>query len=152
MFRGVNEINVDAKGRIAVPARYRQDIVSQSAGHLISTIDPEEKCLLIYPLPEWEIIEQKIESLPSFHPFARRLQRLLIGYATELDMDIQGRVLLSSVLRDYADLNKQVTLVGQGKKFELWSHTHWLERRDTWLSEANSNDNDLPQDLKTLSL
>lgn len=153
MFRGVNGITLDAKGRISIPARYKQGLLEKSNGILVATIDTEELCLLLYPLPEWEQIEQKIETLPSFNRTARRIQRLLLGYATELDMDSHGRILLPPLLREYAHLEKQAVLIGQGKKFELWDEAQWTKRRDIWLEEEQNRDvESIPEELKKLSL
>ena len=66
MFRGINSINLDAKGRMAMPSRYREQLVAACAGHLVVTIDTNHRCLLLYPLPEWEQIEREIEGLSSF--------------------------------------------------------------------------------------
>lgn len=151
MFRGVNAINVDAKGRVALPTRYRDLVQALCKGQMIATIDTEEQCLLLYPLDEWEAIEKKIEALPSFNPAARRIQRLLIGHAVEVELDGQGRLLLPSKLREYAQLDKKVVLIGQGKKFEVWSESLWESRRQEWLAEG-VNDKELPPDLLTLSL
>lgn len=151
MFRGVNGINIDVKGRIVIPVRYREQL-QDSRGSIVLTIDTEEKCLLLYPLNAWEEIENKLAQLPSFNPAARRIQRLLIGHATEVEQDTHGRVLLPPLLREYADLSKHAVLVGQGKKFELWDETHWQHRRETWLSEESNAGLDLPDELKTLSL
>jgi MraZ protein len=117
---------------------------------LIVTIDTEQPCLLIYPLPEWELIEEKIEDLPSFNPATRRIQRLLIGHATEVEVDGNGRMLLSNPLREYAQLGKKVVLIGQGKKFELWDEAVWNERMQTWLHE--SADATTPAALEELTL
>ncbi len=106
MFRGLNPIAVDAKGRIAIPARYREPIESEADGILVVTIDTEERCLLIYTHPQWEQIEQKLENLPSYHPASRRIQRLLIGHATEVELDRSGRILIPPVLREYAGLGR----------------------------------------------
>ena len=135
MFRGINGINIDAKGRIVMPTRYRERLQLDSKGIVVLTIDTEERCLLLYPLPAWEEIEKKLSALPSFNPAARRIQRLLIGHATDVEMDQQGRVLLPGALREYAELQKRAVLVGQGKKFELWDEAHWEERREKWLKE-----------------
>jgi len=151
MFRGVNPINLDAKGRMAIPARYREQIMAGCDGYLVATIDTEERCLLLYPLPEWETIQQKIEALPSFNPAARRIQRLLIGHATDLEMDASGRLLLPAPLREYAELDKKVVLLGQGRKFEIWSEEHWNQTREQYLKEVEGG-NALPDDLQTLSL
>lgn len=151
MFRGISCINIDAKGRLAMPARYRDDLLTQFSGQMTATIDTEEACLLIYPQTEWEIIQAKIEALPSFNKAARRAQRLLIGYATDLEMDSNGRVLIPTLLREYAHLEKKVMLIGQGRKFELWDETRWNARRDEWLNEPQSDD-ELPEGLQSLSL
>ncbi len=151
MFRGVNPINLDAKGRMAIPARYREQITGCCDGSLVATIDTEARCLLLYPLPEWEEIQAKIEALPSFNPAARRIQRLLIGHATDLDMDSNGRLLLPAPLREYAMLEKRVVLLGQGRKFEIWSEEQWLDTRDEYLQEVDGG-NELPDEMQSLSL
>jgi MraZ protein len=108
---------------------------------------------LLYPLTEWEEIEKKLAALPSFNPTARRIQRLLIGHATDIEMDGQGRILLPPLLREYAGLKKRAVLVGQGKKFELWDEAQWEARRDQWLQEeSETRDSDLPDEVKSISL
>lgn len=151
MFRGVNSINLDAKGRMAMPARYRDHIINHCGGHMVATIDTHAPCLLLYPVQEWEEIQRKIEALPSFNPASRRIQRLLIGHATDLELDGSGRVLLPQPLRDYAHLEKQVALIGQGKKLELWDQSGWTRQRDEWLNDS-APEAELPDDLKSLSL
>ena len=151
MFRGVNAIQVDDKGRLAIPTRYRERLQWEAKAQLILTIDTEERCLLLYPLLEWEIIEQKIEALPSFNPQARRIQRLLIGHATEVDLDSHGRILLPPPLREYANLHKKTILVGQGKKFEIWEEGHWHQTRENWMQDGLSN-KALPPEMESLSL
>ena len=153
VFRGINGIHIDAKGRVVMPTRYRERLQLDSKGIVVLTIDTEERCLLLYPLPAWEEIEKKLSALPSFNPAARRIQRLLIGHATDVEMDQQGRVLLPGALREYAELQKRAVLVGQGKKFELWDEAHWEERREKWLKEESSgSDGELPDELKSISL
>jgi MraZ protein len=155
MFRGAATINIDAKGRIAMPVRFRDLFVGETESsinpQLVVTIDTEEPCLLIYPLIEWDLIQKKLEQLPSFNPAARRIQRLLIGHATDLELDASGRVLLPALLREYAQLDKKAILLGQGKKIELWSESLWNARRETYL-QANSNTEELPELLHQLSL
>jgi MraZ protein len=153
VFRGLNGLNIDAKGRIAMPTRYRERLQLDSKNTVIVTIDTEERCLLMYPQPEWEVIEAKIAGLPSFNAAARRIQRLLIGHATDVEIDGQGRVLLPPLLREYAGLDRKAVLVGQGKKFELWDEAHWESRRGLWLQEeSKSGESELPEELKSISL
>lgn len=152
MFRGINVISIDPKGRMAIPMRYREHLQQNNIAQLVSTIDTESPCLLLYPLPEWEIIEKKLEALSSFNKATRRIQRLLIGHATELEVDTSGRVLLPPLLREYAALDKRAMLVGQGKKFEIWDEQKWNDSRATWLVEAANNPGELPAELDTLSL
>lgn len=147
----MNPINLDAKGRMAMPARYREKISECCGGCLVATIDTETRCLLLYPQPEWELIQAKIEALPSFNPAARRIQRLLIGHATDLEMDGNGRLLLSAPLREYAELDKKIVLLGQGRKFEIWSETGWLSTRDQYLEDVDGG-MALPDDMQILSL
>ena len=149
-FRGVSNLSLDAKGRIVLPARYRERLVEICKSQLVITIDTDQPCLLIYPLTEWELIEEKIEALPSFNPTTRRIQRLLIGHATDVEVDGNGRTLLSNPLREYAQLGKKVVLIGQGKKFELWDETLWAQRMSEWLGDKN--DAEMPDALAELTL
>ena len=134
MFRGINNATLDSKGRMALPTRNREVVSAAADGKVVVTIDVREACLLLYPLPEWEVVQRKLEGLSNINQEARLLQRLLIGHATDLEMDGNGRLLLPQMLRDYAGLEKKVVLLGQGNKIEIWSAEHWAERRDHWLS------------------
>lgn len=148
MFRGINAITLDGKGRAAVPTRYRDALGNQ----MVLTIDTEEPCLLLYPLSQWQIIEDKLQSLPSFNAQARRIQRLLIGHATDVDMDSSGRVLFPQLLRDYAHIDKRLVMIGQGNKFEMWDEVLWQQRREHWLADDASLLEGLPDEMKTFSL
>jgi MraZ protein len=139
MFRGVNNLNLDAKGRMAIPARYRDRLLESCGGRLIFTIDVD-RCLLLYPLTEWEQIEKALMSRPNMNPQVRRLQRLIVGHATDVEIDGQGRVLVPPSLREYAALEKHAVLVGQGNKFELWDEDAWARQRDSWLEEEMAGD------------
>ncbi len=149
-FRGVSNLSLDAKGRIVLPARYRERLVEICNNQLVITIDTDQPCLLLYPINEWELIEEKIEALPSFNPTTRRIQRLLIGHATDVEVDANGRMLLSNPLKEYAQLGKKVVLIGQGKKFELWDEAVWSQRLDEWLHD--SSDAEMPEALAELTL
>ncbi|MBX9812832.1 MAG: division/cell wall cluster transcriptional repressor MraZ [Burkholderiales bacterium] len=124
MFRGIAQLNLDSKGRLAVPARHRDTLLERCGGHLVITADAD-RCLLIYPLPDWELIQQKLEGLSNLDPRVRELQRRLIGFAVDVSMDGAGRILISPALRQFAQLDKNVVLVGQGRKFELWDQENW---------------------------
>ena len=139
MFRGVANLNLDVKGRMAMPARYREQLMADCDGQLVVTVD-RDRCLLIYPLPEWEHIEQALVRLPSLHPQARKLQRLLIGHATETEFDTQGRILIPTPLREFASLGKKVVLIGQGRRFELWDEQGWIASCDGWLQERGDDE------------
>jgi len=116
---------------------------------LVATVD-KDYCLLLYPLPDWEEIERKLMRLPSLDTKARRLQRLMVGHATEVDIDGHGRILLSRELREFAGLERQALLLGQGNRFELWDEGRWNETRDGWLNDGD--DSDLSAQLETLTL
>ncbi len=124
VFRGVAELVLDAKGRLAVPARNRDGLVADSAGRLVITADPGG-CLLIYPLATWEPIQAQLMSLSSFNDKIRGLQRLIVGHADDVELDAAGRILVPPALRRYAGLDKHVVLVGQGQKLELWDASKW---------------------------
>lgn len=150
-FRGINNLALDTKGRMAMPSRYRERLLEVCGGRLVVTVDPDS-CLLVYPLPEWEIIESKLIQLPSFNRRAKSIQRLLIGHATECDMDAQGRILLPTLLREYANLSKKIVMIGQGKKFEIWDEEAWNESQEALLGSVQDDEGELPVALEELSL
>lgn len=146
MFRGISAVNLDAKGRIAVPVRYRDSLKEM----VVMTIDTELPCLLLYPQNQWAVIEEKLQTLPSLNKATRRIKHLLMGHATELELDENGRLLLPKILRDYAKLEKQTVLVGQGAKLEIWDELTWQSYREQWLSEAGENLDNLPEELQDM--
>lgn len=151
MFRGVQHINMDAKGRMAIPAKQREVLLSKFDGQMVATIDTQTQCLLIYPLPFWEDLEKRIAELPSMNTAARQFQRLVIGYASDLELDSNGRVLLPASLREYAGLEKKLVLVGQVDKLELWSEKLWFEHRDKSLEMA-IDEEAMPEEMLSLRL
>ena len=148
VFRGATKVTVDAKGRMAIPTRYRERLAARCHGEIIVTVD-KDHCLLVYPLPDWEELERKLVRLPSLNKAARRIVRIMVGYATDVEMDSNGRILVSRELRDFAGIEKNAMLIGQGNKFELWDEETWNEKRDAWLSE--DDDGELPADLESIS-
>ena len=124
IFRGVSELVLDAKGRLAIPARHRDGLAAGGDGRLVITAD-RGGCLLIYPLDAWEPIQARLMKLSSFDDNIRSLQRLLVGHADDVELDAAGRILVPPALRRYAGLDKRVVLVGQGQKLELWDEAKW---------------------------
>lgn len=152
MFRGVLGVNMDAKGRIAMPTKHRDALNMSDAGCLVATIDIQSPCLLIYPLSTWLGIEKTLQELPTFDKRVRRMQRLMLGNASDLEMDASGRVLLPANLREYAGLSKKSVLVGQGKNFELWCEQRWREETEAAIAQVNDDDFEMPEGLQGLVL
>lgn len=151
VFRGINPINLDAKGRLALPAKYRDRVSDRCDGHMVLTVHPFDRCLLLYPLADWEVIESQVNALPnSTSRQARRLQHLMVGYATELDLDSANRLLLPAMHREHAELDKRLILVGQGQKFEVWSDARWSTMTEAYLDEPVGDD--ASDELTNLSL
>lgn len=133
MFRGINKVSLDGKGRMAMPTRLRDTLQQACLGNVVLTIDIREKCLMLYPLPEWEKVQTTLTGLANVRSEIRTVQRLLIGHATDLELDAQGRVNIPKLLRDFASLEKKLILLGQGNKIEIWNETVWNERLGNWL-------------------
>ena len=150
MFRGVQHINLDAKGRMAVPSRQRELLSVMSEGHIVLTVDTQAPCLALYALPEWERIEADVQALPALKPAIKRFQRLVLGYASDLQLDGSGRILIPPALRDYAKLEKRAVLVGQGNKLELWSEELW--QQECVAALAADSIEELPAELMQLNL
>jgi MraZ protein len=149
VYRGVTSLNLDAKGRLVMPVRYREQLDKSCAGRMILTINQEDRCLWLYPLPEWEEIECKLTELPSFDRHAMRLKRLLIGHASECDLDSAGRILIQTALRQFAGIERSVVLLGQGNKFEVWNSTSYELKVTEWLDEDLGESSEA---VKSLSL
>jgi len=148
VFRGVTALTLDSKGRLAMPARYREVLQVRAGGKLVITAD-SSSCLLIYAAPDWEPIQQKLMALSSFNPRTRDLQRLLVGNASDVEMDAAGRILVPGPLRKFAALDKDVALVGQGMRFELWDDGKWSEQMERSMALDESS---IPPELEGFSL
>ena len=133
MFRGEHSLSMDPKGRVAVPSRYRERLAESCGGKLVVTISLLERCLVVYPFPDWQTIEDDLRELPALDKKAQAISHLLIGHASECDLDSHGRLLIPQTLREFAGLDKQIKMLGQVRKFELWSDTAWAARRDELL-------------------
>lgn len=145
MFRGISSINLDDKGRLAIPTRYRDELQDCCERQLVVTVAVNEQCggengcLWLYPLPEWEKLEQTIIKLPTLNQTAGKLKRFLIGNASECEMDGQGRLLLPEKLRKFANMDKKIVLVGQLNKFEIWNEEAWKTEEDDWLAGGDNS-------------
>ena len=146
VFRGVSELVLDAKGRLAIPARHRESLAGGD-GRVVVTAD-HGGCLLVYPTADWEPIEAQLMGLPSFDDKIRSLQRLIVGHAEEVEVDAAGRILIPPALRRYASLDKRVALVGQGRKLELWDEVRWQAQ----VAQTITFPDGLPAALEGLSL
>ncbi len=152
MFRGAVLLSLDAKGRVAVPTKHRLALcpadTDAATNHLVLTAHPH-RCLLLYPQLAWSPIESKLMRLSSFDKQSSGLQRLLVGHAEDLELDSAGRLLVSSTLRQFANLDKQLMLVGQGSHFELWNVEAWHAQLELAIG---AEDISIPAELEGFSL
>ncbi|WP_392552996.1 division/cell wall cluster transcriptional repressor MraZ [Orbus wheelerorum] len=148
MFSGAISINLDSKGRLAIPTRYRE-LLSEG---LVCTIGLHHSCLMLYPIAQWHQIEQKLAKLSSMIEVERRIARLLLGHATECLMDNAGRILLPMTLRQYAKLDKSIMFVGQSNKFEIWDETIWHEQIAEDIAAIPADIGELSDNLKNLTI
>ena len=148
MFRGVTALTLDSKGRLAVPAKFREVLQLRAGGKLVVTAD-SALCLLVYAAPDWEPIQQRLMGLSSFNTRTRDLQRLLVGNASDVELDGAGRILIPPSLRKFAGLDKDVALVGQGARFESWDEAKWDAQMDKSIA---LNEEGIPPELEDFSL
>ena len=138
---------------MAIPARYRDRLSESGRNQLVLTINPPDRCLWLYPLAAWELVEVKLAELPEFDDKqTRRTKQMLRGYAVDLEVDGQGRILLPQTHREFAGLSRQVAVVGQGNKFEIWNEAAWHRRRDEWLAQVDQGDGEPSEALRRLAL
>ena len=152
---GFNSLSMDAKGRIAIPARYRNDFRNQNQSALVITKDPQYPSLKIYSDKEWEKISKKLQSLQGLDPIVRNLQWTILGNAYETEIDIEGRMLvrIPSDLQEYSEIKdqKQIALVGMGNKFEVWNINNWEMRQTGGSLSTEILDVVLPESIKEMS-
>ncbi|HPE80326.1 MAG: division/cell wall cluster transcriptional repressor MraZ [Sedimenticolaceae bacterium] len=154
MFLGVNTLNLDAKGRIAIPAKHREPLVQCCASRVVVTLNPfvTDKCLWLYPENEWQIVARQLAGLPAIDARSQAMKRLMLGHASEVELDGQGRILIANELRTYAGLEKRVSLVGQVNKLEIWDEESWNGSRERWLADVASDAGGLSEQLGGLTL
>jgi MraZ protein len=126
MFQGATALTLDAKGRLAVPARHRDTLAP--SGKVVVTAYPDG-CLWVLPAETWPRMREQVLAAPSVDRASVLFKRLLIGYANEAEVDATSRVLITPEQRDFAQLDRDVWLVGQGSLFELWSDANWRDQR-----------------------
>lgn len=152
MFRGANNVTLDSKNRITIPTKYREALYADYQGKMICTLHTESRCLLLYPLPEWEELEIKLSRLSDMNKSERAIKRILLGNATECELDKSGRLLLNGVLRQHANLDKNVMLVGLFNKFEIWNEADWQSEMQTGIEDIQSGELELTERLQDFSL
>ena len=144
MYFGETAINLDAKGRLAMPMRYREAIQEQCNGRLVLTYSAfDSGALYLYPEQEWERVRDEVTGLSTFNPGHRSLQRKLVGSASAVEPDGNGRIQLPQTLRQVAGLEKRVVLLGMGSRFEIWNETILNQKRteeERSLDEAASEE------------
>jgi transcriptional regulator MraZ len=148
VFQGATQINLDAKGRMAIPTRARDPLTAGGTVKLVLTAHPDG-CLLLYPLPAWEPIRQKVMAFPSLDRQASLWKRLLVGFAEEVEPDAAGRLLISPELRDFAHISRPVMFVGQGSHFEIWDLETWNQQLEALRTGGSPN---LPPGMENFSL
>jgi MraZ protein len=152
MFLGNTTLNLDAKGRIAFPAKYRNTLAENCQSRVVITRNPRDNCLWLYPQDEWHPIARQVAKLPALKTENRTLQRLLLGSAIDMTLDSQGRISIPSDLRQHAELEKKVVLVGLGGKFEIWDQAIWRTNNEQALAAAQEDGSGLSAELSELSL
>ena len=148
MFQGATQVNLDAKGRMAVPTKVRDPLTSGGTVRLVLTAHPDG-CLLLYPQPAWEPIRARVMAFPSLDRQFSVWKRLLVGFAEECELDSAGRLLISPELRDFAKISRPVMFVGQGSHFEIWDLETWNAQLESLRSGGSSS---LPPGMENFSL
>lgn len=147
MYQGNFAISMDAKGRLAIPTKVRDMLQSDCGGSIVVTANPNEKCLVVYPEPRWREKLPEIKKMSSTHKRSARLKRVVLGYASPLEIDdATGRILIPPTLRDYAGLEKKIVLVGQVDYLELWSEDNWQSYLDD-----EEDEGDMPESFSEFS-
>jgi len=126
-FRGSHNLNLDSKGRIAIPSRFRESLSEGCDGELTVSYNPFDGCLGVYPLPVWEECERSMEQA-EVTPEIREMHRLIQFHTHDVEMDANGRILIPQTLRELVALKKAAILIGNVSRFELWGEETWQQR------------------------
>jgi len=132
VFQGASALNLDAKGRMSVPAKHRDALLVQGEGHITLTKHPDG-CLLLFPRPEWENFRSRVAQLPMD---AHWWRRIFLGNAAEVDLDSAGRILVSPELRSAAGIEKEVMLLGMGSHLELWDAATYTAKEQAAIAQG----------------
>lgn len=154
VFRGISNLNIDSKGRVAIPTKYRDEIKPEDSGHngqMVLTVDHADRCLVLYPMEYWLDTEEKLMGMPNLDDDVRMIKRLILGHATDVEMDGQGRIMLPALLREYSNMNKKLVMIGQGNKFELWDEESWNDGCEMMIKAVPVNIQN-NEELKKLSI
>lgn len=151
-FLGGNQVNLDAKGRLAIPSCYREQLGRICDNTLVLTMNPYDPSLWLYPANNWESTALKLVELPDSDREIRRIKQMMLGYASRSVLDVQGRIRVPELLRAHAGLEKSITVLGQGRRFEIWDTDHWAGERVQWLERVRSGDDAVSEKLKELAL
>jgi len=146
MFRGRFEYSIDSKGRVSIPAKFRELLADKYDDRLILT--NFDRCLVAYPYEEWKVLEEKVSSLSMVKKETKAFQRFFISGATECPIDKLGRILVPTTLRTYAQLEKNVVFAGMLKKFEIWGKERWEEE----ISRSQENFEGISEALAELGI
>ena len=137
MFQGETAITIDDKGRMSIPGAYRETVSSQCGNRLVFVYNPfEQGCLWMFPVRDWEKLRDQVNSLSSLNAVHRNLQMKLVGAATIVEVDGNGRLLVPASQRASARIEKNAVLLGMGAKFELWSEDAHLKQIAATIGEA----------------
>lgn len=148
MFQGETAITIDDKGRLAIPVAFRELVARECGNRLVVTYNPYESgCLWLYPVAAWETVRDQVNALPNAKRVHRNLQLKLVGAATFVEADGNGRLLLPASHRNAANIEKKAVLLGMGAKFELWSEQAHLAQ-----IRQSIGDEDLSEDMLELRL
>ena len=152
MFSGDSYLSVDDKGRLAIPAGYRDGLRESCAARLVLTVKPGSRdCLFLYPQNEWRAVVEQLKDIPNANAQADNFRRIFVGRSKQLEMDRQGRILLPAKHREHAGLTSQVALVGAINKFEIWDKDRWSDHCDTWDDALDMDSLDADSPLGKLS-
>lgn len=153
MFKGSHSVSIDAKGRVAIPASYRQAFIDACGGRIVVT-KHWDGCLLVYPQDRFQSFEQALMNKGGLNTEVRKIQRYFVGNAQDVEMDRQGRILVAGHLRSHAALESKAVLAGLGHAFELWSEDNWQSGQDDIGHElaASAAEGNLPDALQDVPL